>query len=399
MQNLIHQINELSSSFYEEVVTFRRHFHQHPELSFEEFETSQFIQDKLTEFQIPFTAGYVKTGIVGHIKGKKEGYGPTIALRADMDALPIKEDSDASYCSMNDGVMHACGHDVHSAALLGAAKMIKKLEDEFAGTIVLIFQPGEEEHPGGAKLMLESGALDAFKPDIILGQHVLPEMEVGHVGFRPGMYMASGDEIHFTVKGKGGHGALPHKLTDTVLTTAHILTSMQQIVSRNAPATIPTVLSFGKVIADGATNIIPNEVVVAGTFRTMNENWRAEAKRRMEEIAHGTATAMGATVELDIKHGYPVLHNDEKTTSKAMGFAKELLGAQCVESMDLRMTCEDFAYYSLKYPVCFMRFGVKGENSVIKGGLHTPKFDIDEKALKTAMSNLAYLALRFQQEM
>lgn len=397
MQNLIHKIKTLSADYYNEVVGIRRHIHQNPELSFQEYETSKFIQSKLTEYNIPFKSGYVKTGIVGHIKGKKEGDGKTIALRADMDALPIQEAGTHKYCSLNEGVMHACGHDVHTAALLGAAKLLKELEEEFSGTIVLIFQPGEEEHPGGAKLMLEEGALDEFKPDIILGQHVLPEMEVGQIGFRPGMYMASGDEIHFKVKGHGGHGALPHKITDTVLTTAHIITALQQISSRNAPATVPTVLSFGKVIADGATNIIPNEVTVAGTFRTMEEEWRAKAKRRMEQIATGIAESMEATVEFDIKHGYPVLHNDEKTTIKAKKLATEFFGEDKIVDMDLRMTCEDFAYYSKEYPVCFMRFGVKPPEAEPKGSLHTPTFDIDERALEAAMANLAFLGIKLQE--
>ncbi|QZE13483.1 amidohydrolase [Halosquirtibacter laminarini] len=398
MQDLNHQIKAYALEYFDEVREIRRHIHKNPELSFEEHKTAQFVQDKLNELNISFTSGHVKTGVVGHITGKVPGKGKTVALRADMDALPIQESNSSSYCSINDGVMHACGHDVHTASLLGAAKIIKQLEDSFSGTIVLIFQPGEEEHPGGAKLLLEEGVLQKFSPDIILGQHVLPEMEVGHVGFRSGMYMASGDEIHFKVKGKGGHGALPHKITDTVLTTAHVITSLQQIVSRNAPATIPTVLSFGKVIADGATNIIPNEVTVAGTFRTMDETWRAEAKRRMVEIGNGVASSMGAKIEMDIKHGYPVLHNDEKVTQRAKQYATELLGEVNVEEMDLRMTCEDFAYYSLSYPVCFMRFGVRAKGEEPKGGLHTPKFDIDENALKTSMANLAYLAIRFINE-
>lgn len=258
MMELKKEIQQLAQQYFNDTVAIRRHLHQYPELSFEEFETSDFIQKQLDEIGVSYRTGIVKTGIIARLDGKLPG-GRTIALRADIDALPIVENSNESYCSLNRGVMHACGHDAHSASLLGVIRILKKLEHKLRGTLLFIFQPGEEQFPGGGKLLLESGALNDPKPELILAQHVLPEMEAGHVGFRPGMYMASGDEIFFTVRGKGGHGALPHKLTDTVLTTAHIITALQQVVSRNAPADIPSVLSFGRVIAEGATNIIPED--------------------------------------------------------------------------------------------------------------------------------------------
>ncbi|MCL3778797.1 amidohydrolase [Prolixibacteraceae bacterium JC049] len=390
--NILDQINQKCDAIFQEVVDIRRHIHANPELSFEEHETSAFIQNKLTEYGIPFKAGFVKTGILARIDGKLPG-GKVIALRADMDALPILEANNTSYCSKNNGVMHACGHDVHSANLLGVAKVLKSLEDEFAGTVLLIFQPGEEVNPGGAKLMLDEGLFNEIKPEIIVGLHVLPDLPAGTVGFRSGMYMASGDEIYINVKGKGGHGALPHKLTDNVLAAADIITSLQHITSRNAPADIPTVLSFGKVIANGATNIIPERVEMAGTLRTMNEPWRAKAKERIKEVAESVAKSYGAEAEVIVDHGYPVLYNDEKITAIAKSAAEEILGADKVVDMGLRMTCEDFAYYSLDYPVTFYRIGVKDPSANETSALHTSTFDIDETALKAGMKSMTAIAI------
>lgn len=391
--NIKQTIKERAEAYFEEVRAIRRHLHQHPEISFKEFETSKFIKKQLDDMGVSYREGIVETGIIAHLEGKK-GTGKTIGIRADMDALPIIEENKTSYCSVNKGAMHACGHDAHSAALLGTIKILKSLEEHLYGSFLFIFQPGEEEFPGGGKLLLDSGALDNPRPDLIIAQHVLPEMEAGKVGFKPGMYMASGDEVYFTVKGKGGHGALPHKLTDTVLTTAHIITSLQSVISRNAPSDIPSVLSFGRVTAEGSTNIIPNEVHVAGTFRTLNESWRAEAKKRMQKLGCSIAEGMGATCTFKINHGYPVLFNDEETTEKAKAISTDYLGAENVETMGLRMTCEDFAYYSQQFPVSFFRFGVKKPGSEHTPSLHTPTFDIDESALETAMGNMAYLAVQ-----
>lgn len=391
--NIIEKINQECDAIFDEVISIRRHIHANPELSFHEYETSAFIQKKLTEYGISFKAGFVKTGILARIDGKLPG-GKTIALRADMDALPIKEANKTEYCSKNDGVMHACGHDVHSANLLGTAKVLKKLENDFSGTILLIFQPAEEVNPGGAKLMLDEGLFKDIKPDAIVGLHVLPDLPAGTVGFKSGMYMASGDEIYIDVKGKGGHGALPHKLTDNVLAAANIITSLQQVVSRNAPADIPTVLSFGKLTANGATNIIPEEVKMEGTLRTMNEPWRAEAKKRIKQIAENIAQSFGAKAEVRVDHGYPVLYNDEEVTTKAKQAAQEILGADKVIDMGLRMTCEDFAYYSLDFPVTFYRIGVKNPESDTASALHTPTFDIDESALKTGVKSMVAIAIR-----
>jgi amidohydrolase len=391
--NLSEKIRSLSEKYFNEIVEIRRHIHKHPELSFKEFKTSGFVQNKLKEYGIPFKTGYAGTGILGIIEGDRSG-GKTVALRADMDALPIKEENDLPFRSVNEGVMHACGHDAHTAALLGAAKILNGLKDELKGRILLVFQPGEEKDPGGAKLMLEDGVFDEHKPDVVIGQHVLPEMETGHVGFKQGMYMASGDEVHITVKGKGGHAAMPHTLNDTVLIASHIIVNLQQIASRFVPAGIPVVLSFGKISAEGATNIIPEKVEIAGTFRIMNEEWREKTKLKIKEIAENTATSMGATADVDIKDGYPVVFNDIEATRKAISSAEEFLGKENVEEMDIRMTAEDFGFYSKIYPSVFYRFGVK-QNEKETGRLHTSRFDLNENALKTASGTLAYIACDF----
>lgn len=387
------RIKDLVKANYEEIIAIRRHIHQHPELSFEEYNTSDFVAQKLAEYGIDYKKGFVKTGIVGKIEGKNPSK-RVIALRADMDALPIEEAIECVYKSQTEGVMHACGHDAHTASLLGTAKILTQLKDEFEGTILLIFQPGEESFPGGAKLMMEEGALDNPKPELIIGQHVLPDMKCGNVGFRGGFYMASGDEVHMVVTGKGGHAAMPHTLTDTVLVTAHIIVALQQIVSRFVPADIPTVLSFGKVIANGATNIIPEKVVIAGTLRTFNEEWRAKIKVKIKEIATATAEMMGAKVDIDIKDGYPMVYNDEVVTKKCHQFAEEFLGKSNVEEMTIRMTAEDFGYYTQKYPATFYRFGVKQDGDTPTGALHTPQLNLNERSLETSSGLMAYLAVK-----
>ncbi len=386
------QIKELTHKYFDEIVGIRRHIHENPELSFEEYNTSKYICSKLDEYGISYKSGYVKTGIIGKIEGKNPDK-KIIALRADMDALPIHESEDHSVKSCNAGVMHACGHDAHSASLLGTAKILSELKDQWEGTILLIFQPGEEKFPGGAKLMMEEGALDNPKPEIIIGQHVLPDMEAGHVGFKEGMYMASGDEVYLTIKGKGGHAAMPHTLNDNVLIAANIIVSLQQIVARMVPANIPTVLSFGRVIADGATNIIPEKVEIAGTLRTMNEEWRAKIKAHIRKMASEIAESMGATCEIKINDGYPVVTNSEYVTELAHRSACEYLGQEYVHKMDIRMTAEDFGYYTQEYPCTFYRFGVKQVNNKPTGGLHTPGFDLNESSLETSVGLMAHIAL------
>lgn len=388
---MIDIIKEKAEKYHSEMIAVRRHLHAHPELSFEEYKTSEYVAGKLDELGIPYQKGFVKTGIVGLIEGSKPG--KTIALRADLDALPIIEENQKEYKSKNEGVMHACGHDVHTTSLLGAARILNELKDQWAGTIKLVFQPGEERLPGGASLMIREGALENPKPQFIFGQHVLPSMEVGKVGFRPGMYMASADEIYMTIKGKGGHAALPHLNVDPILMTSHIIVALQQVVSRNAPPAVPSVLSFGKVIANGATNVIPDEVKIEGTFRTMNEEWRADAHQKIARLATEIAKSMGGECVVDIRKGYPYLVNDEELTLKARSNAIAYMGAENVIDMDLRMTAEDFSYYSQEMPGCFYRIGTGNTSKGITSGLHTSTFDIDEDALKTGMGLMAWLAL------
>jgi len=395
--NLSEKIKQLADSYSDEIIEIRRHLHKNPELSFREFNTSAYITSKLEEYGIPCKGKYVKTGIVGTIEGKKEAGGKrkVIALRADMDALPITEENDVEYRSVNKGVMHACGHDAHSASLLGAAKILKELENEFCGVIKLIFQPGEELLPGGARQMLEEGALEYHAPDVFLAQHVYPALRSGSVGFKKGIYMASSDEIYITVTGKGGHAAMPEKLTDTVLIASHIIIALQQIVSRQSSSFVPTILSFGKIIGDGATNVIPNKVTIEGTFRTMDEEWRKKAHKSITDIAKETAKSMGAECRVDIVKGYPLLINDNVVTEKATSLSREYLGENNVHKLDLRMTCEDFAFFSQKYPSVYYRLGTGSDISGNYSELHTSTFNIEEDSLVTGMGLLAWLAISF----
>ncbi len=392
MKDLKDQVKSLSEKYFSDVLEFRRHIHANPELSFEEHETSKYVKDKLSSFGLTEINSMADTGLVASIKGKNPD-SKVIALRADMDALPIHEANEVSYKSKNEGVMHACGHDVHTSSLLGAAKILEEVKDQFEGTVKLIFQPGEEKFPGGASIMIKEGVLKNPEPHGIIGQHVMPLVPVGKVGFRNGMYMASADEIYVTVKGKGGHGAMPEFNIDPVLITSHIIVALQQIVSRVASPKMPSVLSFGKVIANGATNVIPNEVKLEGTFRTFDEEWRKEAHKKMKKMAEGIAESMGGSCDFDIKVGYPHLKNNEELTNKAREAAKDYMGAENVVDLDLWMAAEDFAYYSQETDACFYRLGIRNEEKGIISGVHTPTFNIDEDALKTGMGLMAWLAI------
>ena len=386
------KIKALATQIFDEVVGFRRHIHANPELSFKEFETSKFVKDKLSSWGIPYTE-MANTGVVGLIQGEIPSSN-VVALRADMDALPIIELNDKPYKSKNPGVMHACGHDVHTSSLLGSAYILNNLKSEFAGTIKLVFQPAEEILPGGASMMIKEGVLENPKPQAMLGQHVLPMMDAGKVGFRSGIYMASTDELYVTVTGKGGHGAQPQQNIDPVVITAHIIVALQQIVSRNADPRLPSVLSFGKVIANGATNIIPNEVKMEGTFRTLNEDWRNKAHGLMKKMAEGIAESMGGSCDFEIRRGYPFLINEEKVTHNAKTFAEDYLGKENVLDLDIWMAAEDFAYYSQVTDACFYRLGTGNAAKDTLHSVHTPNFDIDEDALKTSTGLMAYLAFK-----
>lgn len=391
--NIADRIKQLSDSHYRDIVDIRRHLHMNPELSFHEFKTSAYVASRLKEMNIPFTEKIAGTGLVGLIEGKNPSK-RVVALRADMDALPITEINNVEYKSQNEGVMHACGHDAHTASLLGAARILNELKTDFEGSIKLIFQPGEEKLPGGASLMIKEGVLENPKPNSVIGQHVMPLIPSGKVGFRSGIYMASTDELYLRVKGKGGHGAMPHLNIDPVLITAHLIVALQQIVSRVANPTMPSVLSFGKVIANGATNVIPNEVYIEGTFRTLNEEWRSDAHQRMLDLAHQLVQSMGGSLEFEIRKGYPALVNDEVLTAKSKARAIEYLGKENVLDLDIWMAAEDFAFFSQHASACFYRLGTRNEARGIVNSVHTPNFDIEEESLKTGMGLMAYLAIK-----
>ena len=391
--NLISEkIKDKVENYHQDVVENYQYLHIHPELSYKEYNTSEFIQNQLSGYGIKFKSGIAGTGVLGIIEGKNPSK-KIVALRADMDALPIEEANNIPYKSQNENVMHACGHDAHTASLLGVARILNELKSEFEGTILLIFQPGEEKHPGGARLMLEAGIFNEYKPDLILAQHVYVDYKVGEVGFEPGIIMAAADEVHIKIKGKGGHGALPHLVNDTVLAASQCIVSMQQIVSRRSNPFNPIVLSFGKLLAFGDTNIIPNEVTIAGTLRTMNEDERVKMKELITKVAIHTAEAHGCVCEIEVYDGYPCVKNDEMVTSLAKSYAVEYLGEQSVKGLAKRMTAEDFGFFSQLYPTTFYRFGIQGVNK--SDGLHTPNFLIDDEALKTSVGVMSYLAYRF----
>ena len=372
----------------------RRHLHRNPELSFEEFGTSDYICSLLDEWGIKYTRDWVRTGVVAMIHGKQEGSG-VVALRADMDALPIQEKSTHDYISTRAGVMHACGHDVHMTCVLGAAHLLHTTRDQWHGSVKLIFQPGEERLPGGAIQMIEAGVLKNPDVNTVFGQHVHPSLEAGTIGICPGMHMASADEIYLKVHGKGGHAGMPHKCIDPVLISIKILQALQLIVSRYADPTTPTVLSFGDFRSiGGSTNVIPNEVEISGTLRTVDEDWRAEIHQRIRSICSEVAGSLGGSVDLEIRKGYPSLYNDPTLASQCMQWAKELLGDDQVLEIPLRMTAEDFAYFSKELPVCFYRLGTGNKEKGITAAVHTDRFDIDEKALSIGAAILAHFAVQ-----
>ncbi len=386
------RIKSLAQAYKQEVIANRRHLHSHPELSFKEYETAAFVAEKLKEIGITEIESKATTGWSALIKGKNPEK-KVVALRADMDALPILEANEVPYKSQNPGVMHACGHDAHTASLLGAAKILNEVRDQFEGTIKLIFQPGEEIIPGGASLMIKDKVLENPRPNAILGQHVMPMIPAGKVGFRSGLYMASTDELYLTIKGKGGHGAMPETFIDPVLISAHLLVALQQIVSRVANPKIPSVLSFGRVEALGATNIIPNEVKIQGTFRTLDEAWRAKAHEKMRQIAEGIVEGMGGQLDFEIRKGYPFLKNEPALTARSVEAARAYLGAENVLDLDIWMAAEDFAFFSQEVDGCFYRLGTRNEARGITSGVHTSTFDIEEEALEIGAGLMAWLAV------
>jgi amidohydrolase len=385
------KIKELAASYAEEFIEIRHHLHANPELSFQEFKTAEYVKQKLNSWGISFTE-ITQTGIVGIIEGGKPG-GKVAALRADMDALPINELNNVSYKSTREGVMHACGHDVHTTCLLGAAKILQETSAEWSGIVKLIFQPGEEKNPGGASILIKEGVLENPVPTSIFALHVNPSLSVGKLSFRSGMVMASADELYFTIKGKGGHAAAPSLTADTILTAAQLVVNLQQVISRFNDPLNPSVLSVTSIHGGNATNVIPSEVKLSGTFRAMDETWRFAAHDWIRRICKSTAAITGADVDVHIDVGYPFLVNDKELTETAVREAEDFLGKENVEETLIRMGAEDFAFYSHKIPACFFRLGTGNPEKNIVSGVHTPTFNIDEGAIEIGMGIMSWLAV------
>jgi amidohydrolase len=393
---MVEKIKALAKQYAPDLIEVRHHLHAHPELSYQEFETSKFIQQQLQGLGIPFDIK-ATTGVIGLIKGKNPGK-RVIALRADIDALPIKEENTVTYKSKNDGVMHACGHDVHTTCLLGAARILNDLKTDWEGTVRLIFQPGEEKNPGGASLLIKEGVLENPKPSSIFGLHVHPGLETGKMSFRSGKVMASADELYITIKGKGGHAASPHLCIDPILIASHLIIGLQQIVSRTNNPHNPTVLSITAVQGGSTTNVIPNEVKLKGTFRAMDEEWRFRAHDLIRKMSTDLVQSMGGEIDLVIDIGYPSVYNNEDLNEATRKKAEEFIGKDNVEETEPRMGAEDFGYYTQLIPGCFYRLGVMNKEKGIVSGVHTPTFNIDESAIEIGMGMMAWLGVSAESE-
>lgn len=391
--DLLRTIQERNLALFPHLQQIRHHLHAHPELSFEEFETAAFVAQELRHMGLTPQEGVGGTGVVAIIEGR-DPQKAVVGLRADMDALPILEANDVPYVSQNLGVMHACGHDVHTTSLLGTARILTELRDHWTGTVKLVFQPAEEKAPGGASILIQEGVLENPALVRMVGQHVAPQIPVGKIGFREGMYMASTDEIYLTVRGKGGHGAAPDQLIDPVLIASHLIVALQQVISRNRRPANPSVLSFGRFIADGVTNVIPDEVTIEGTFRCLDEEWRADGLRRITHLAKTLAESMGATCEVNIVKGYPFLKNEPELTRRLRAAAERYVGKENIVDLDLWMGGEDFAYYSQVVDACFYRLGVRNEEKGIISGVHTPTFNIDEEALTIGPGLMSWMTIQ-----
>jgi amidohydrolase len=386
---MIERIKALAKQYASQFIEVRRHLHAHPELSYQEFRTSKYVQEKLTEYNIPFEI-MASTGVIGLIKGKNPG-SRIVALRADMDALPIDEQNDVPYKSTNRGVMHACGHDVHTSCLLGAAKILAETNDQWSGTVKLIFQPGEEKNPGGASLLIKEGVLERPRPESIFALHVNPQLEVGNLSFRAGKVMASADEIYITISSKGGHAAAPHLTVDTILIASHLIVALQQVISRNNNPLLPSVLSITSVQGGYTTNVIPSEVKVMGTFRAMDEEWRFKAHDIIRKLSTELVHSMGADIHLHIDVGYPAVYNNEQLNDVAKDIAVQYMGAEKVQETEIRLGAEDFGYYSQEIPGCFFRLGTANKAKGITAGVHTPLFNIDESSIEMGIGMMAIL--------
>lgn len=388
---MIDKIKQLASANASTVIEWRRWMHRHPELSQQEFGTMEFVAERLRQMGLEPKTGLGKTGVMAMIRGGIDPDGYCVAMRADYDALPLTEATGLPFASENPGVMHACGHDMHTCSLLGAAQILCSIREELHGSVMLIFEPSEEMYPGGARMMMNDGLFDEVMPDEIYAFHCLPEMECGRIGMKKGRYMASTDELYWTIKGRGGHGATPHLSVDPILIASHIVVALQQLVSRNAAPMMPTVLSFGKFIGEGRTNIIPDEVKMEGIIRTFDPEWRLECHEKIRKMSCGIAESMGGECDLFIDYGYlPVINNDV-CTQKVHDNGVEYLGAENVEWLDLRMTAEDFSFFADKIPACYFRVGIHEPDTPFCN-LHRTNLMVDERSLELASGFEAYNA-------
>lgn len=396
--DLSNTIKKIASEIFDDIVAKRRHLHKYPELSFKEYETSLYIKKSLDELKIPWRS-IVETGVIATIAGKNSSKSQkVVALRADMDALPIEEKTNFNFKSVNKGVMHACGHDMHVSSLLGVAKILKRLEETFSGSVLLIFQPGEENLPGGASKIIEEGILSDSGVNIVIGQHIVPNIESGKISFHKGNFMASMDEVRIKVIGKGGHGAEPQNVKDPVVAASNIIVTLQQIISRFSNPGTPSILSFGNIEAKGTTNIIPDSVYMEGTFRTMDESWRKIAHEKIKNIATSVAKGLDCDCSVEVKEGYPSLYNDISLTEKLQGFSAEILGEENTIKSEIWMASEDFAYYSQSFSSCFYLLGGSYKDKTEENFLHTSTLDLNEEALMTGMSVMSYITLKYLEE-
>lgn len=391
------KIMQLSDEIYDEIISIRRHIHQYPELAFNEYKTADYIIEQLKKLNISIIKRFANTGICAILEGNNPN-GKTIAFRSELDALPIFEKIQSNFTSQHPGIMHACGHDIHMACLLGIAKIMSKLRSHFNGKIMFIFQPSEEVLPGGAIQMIKEGIFNEIKPDYLISQHVAPEIETGKIGIKSGMMMASVDELFITIKGKGGHAAIPNKITDTIYIASQVIISLQQITSRLANPIIPTVLSFGKISAEGATNIIPDEVKIAGTFRTTDEKWRQDALQKITEITHSIAKTYGGDAEIIIQKGYPALFNNTELTEKIKKISSSFLGEKNILKLKKEMIAEDFSYFTEIIPSCMLRLGIKQNNKQPTNNLHSPSFNPDEKSILIGCGLMSWICYSLIQE-
>ena len=390
---MIDAIKTTTEEVFPEVLALRRTLHRHPELSGDEQETARRVAEHLDGLGLDVRTGIYGHGILATLDGGEPG--PTLLLRGDMDALPIQEETGLDYASETEGVMHACGHDVHTSALLGAALILARHREAVHGQVRFCFQPHEERLPGGAKGMIDEGVLDDLDgtpgPEAVFGQHVKPGLPAGTIGVRSGWAMASADEIYITVEGEGGHAASPHELSaDATVVASEIVGALQTVVSRHCPPGVPSVLTIGKMVADGATNVIPARAHMEGTFRAMDEDWRFRAHDLIRRIATRTAEAHGATADVEVKTGYPGLYNHEEPTSVVKAAATEYVGSENTIDVDRWFAGEDFAYFLQERPGTFYQLGAGTEH-----GLHTSQFVADDAALRTGTGFMAYLAWRY----